>query len=303
MVRIRHGFTGERLIVFPFYVVEKALNNPLISDLVIHSMGYFPKAENHYIVRESGTGEYILIYCTKGEGWFILDDKKYIVPENHFFVLPADVPHQYGSSENNPWYIYWVHFKGRKSKTIFEHLRGVISIEMGNDSRISDRIAFFDELLNIMESGTEESIVNYVNLSFNHLISSFLYISTYRKAKHTKEKAENTYFISLATHFMYENIENKLTLRDLASHFGYSDSYFYRLFFKETKYAPVTYFLYLKIERACQLLKSTNLKINQIALKLAFDDPYYFSRIFKKIVGMSPKAYRESLSSSPDLYL
>ena len=164
-------------------------------------------------------------------------------------------------------------------------------------------LLFFDELLNIMESGTEESIVNYVNLSFNHLISSFLYISTYRKAKHTKEKAENTYFISLATHFMYENIENKLTLRDLASHFGYSDSYFYRLFFKETKYAPVTYFLYLKIERACQLLKSTNLKINQIALKLAFDDPYYFSRIFKKIVGMSPKAYRESLSSSPDLYL
>ena len=48
------------------------------------------------------------------------------------------------------------------------------------------------------------------------------------------------------------------------------------------------------IERACQLLKSTNMKINQIALKLAFDDPYYFSRIFKKIVGVSPKAYRES---------
>lgn len=298
MIKIRHGFTGQRLAVFPFYMVEQALNNPLVSDLVVHSMGYFPRAENHYIVRESGGGESILIYCTKGEGWYILDNKKYIVPENHFFLLPADVPHQYGASDDNPWYIYWAHFKGKKSKIICDLLKGVIPIGVESDSRIGDRIAFFDELLNVMESEMDEPTVNYVSLSFNHLIGSFLYIPAYRKAKYSNQKAENSFFISLATHFMYENIENKLTLKDLASHFGYSESYFYRLFLKETQYAPITYFLHLKVERACQLLKSTNMKINQVALKLAFDDPYYFSRIFKKIVGVSPKAYRQSSSSS-----
>ena len=51
----------------------------------------------------------------------------------------------------------------------------------------------------------------------------------------------------------------------------------------------------LTIDRACQLLLHTNMKINQVALKLGFDDPYYFSRIFKKIVGTSPKDYRHSL--------
>ena len=86
----------------------------------------------------------------------------------------------------------------------------------------------------------------------------------------------------------------KLTLKDLATYFGYSESYFYRLFFKEIQYAPVEYFNQLKIQRACQLLKSTNMKISQIAVKLAFDDPYYFSRIFKKTVGKSPKSYRQS---------
>lgn len=298
MVRIKHGFSGQRLVVLPFYIVEQALNDPLISDLVIHSMGYFPKAEGHYIIRESGIGEYILIYCTKGEGWFILNGNKYIVPENHFFILPAEIPHQYGASEDSPWYIYWVHFKGRKAPIISSVLQGVIPINRGDNSRINDRVAFFDELLNVMECTIQDSTISYVNLSFNHLISSFLHISTYRKAKYSEGKAENTSFISLATHFMYENIENKLTLHDIARHFGYSDSYFYRLFFKETNYAPITYFLHLKIERASQLLKNTNLKINQIALKLAFDDPYYFSRIFKKIVGMSPKSYRQSSSTS-----
>lgn len=302
MMKIKHGFTGQRLAVFPFYVVQQALNDPLVGDLVVHSMGYFPKAESHFITRESGAGEYILIYCTKGEGWFVLNNEKYIVPENHFFILPAEVSHQYGSSENNPWYIYWVHFKGRKAKLISDRLQGVFPIVRGDDSRINDRIAFFDELLNAMESEISESTMNFVNLSFNHLIASFLYLSTYRKSKYSKQKAEHTFFISLATHFMYDNIENKLTLRDLSSHFGYSDSYFYRLFFKETQYAPMTYFLHLKIERACQLLKSTNLKINQIALKLAFDDPYYFSRTFKKMKGVSPKNYRQSLSTTdPDL--
>lgn len=301
MIRIKHGFTGERLVIYPFYIVEKALNNPLTSDLVVHSMGYFPKAENHYITRQSGAGENILIYCTKGEGWFILNGKKHIVPENHYFLLPAEIPHEYGSSKNNPWYIYWVHFIGSKADAIKERMQGVIPIGIENNSRINERIGFFDELLNVMESEIKESAVDYVNLSFNHLISSFLYVTTYRKAKYTKDKADNTFFISLATHFMYENIENKLTLKELADHFGYSESYFYRLFYKETQYAPITYFLHLKIDRASQLLKNTTMKINQIALKLGFDDPYYFSRLFKKIVGMSPKSYRETNLNSDSI--
>ena len=283
------------MIVYPFYVIEQALNNPLVADLVVH----------------------------KGEGWYVLDGKRYVVPENHFFILPAEKPHQYGSSEHDPWYIYWAHFKGKKAKYISDQLQGVIPIDMDDNSRIGDRIAFFDELLNVLESGTDEATVNYVNLSFNHLIASFLYVKTYREAKFSKSKAENTFFISLATHFMTENLENKLTLKELASHFGYSESYMYRLFFKETGYAPMNYFLHMKIDRACQLLLHTNMKINQVALKLGFDDPYYFIRhrscrrlyrisppgpflgnswrgqntgiIFKKIVGTSPKDYRHSL--------
>jgi AraC-like DNA-binding protein len=303
MVKIRRGFTGQRLAVYPFYVVEAASENPLVSDLVVHSMGYFPKAENHFVSRESGAGEYILIYCTKGEGWYSINGKKHVIPENHFIVLPAEMPHQYGSSKDNPWYIYWAHFKGRKAKIISDQLQGVIPIEYKSaNSRINDRIAFFDELLNVMESEIEEEAVNYVNLSFEHLISTFLYISIYRKAKYSTQKAENTFFISLATHFMYENIENRLTLKKLASHFNYSESYFYRLFLKETQYTPMTYFMHLKIERACQLITNTNMKINQIALKLAFDDPYYFSRIFKKMMGISPKEYRQSaLATDTDL--
>ena len=295
MAKVKHGFAGQRQTVYPFYVIEEALEDPLVGDLVVHSLGYYPKAEHHYIDRPSGCGEYILIYCVKGEGWYVLDGKRHIVPENHFFILPAEQPHQYGASEYDPWYIYWAHFKGKKAQGIWEKLQGLHAIESDDKSRIGDRIAFFDELLNVSESGMDEATVNFVNLSFNHLIGTFLYINAYREAKYPQHQAENTFFISLATHFMNENIENRLTLKELASHFGYSESYMYRLFYKETHFAPMNYFLHMKIKRACQLLRNTNLKVNQISFKLGFEDPYYFSRIFKKIVGQSPKDYRNEL--------
>ncbi|GHT67646.1 transcriptional regulator [Bacteroidia bacterium] len=295
MLKIRNGFVGQRLNVFPFYVVEEALNHPLTADLVVHSMGCFPKAEGHYVQREYGCNECILIYCTQGEGWYMLNDQLFTVPANHFFVLPMNVPHRYGSSDDNPWTIYWTHFKGKKAPFISEQLQGTISISLDKNSRIDDRITFFDELLNAFNLGITEEVVNYVNLGFNYLISSFLYINTFRDVKLRKGLLnQNVFFISLATHYMAENIEKKLTLKDLSSHFRYSESYFNRMFCKEVHLSPINYFLHLKIERAGQLLLHTNMKINQISLKLGFDDPYYFSRLFKKIKGVSPKAYRET---------
>ncbi|MDR1919659.1 MAG: helix-turn-helix domain-containing protein [Tannerellaceae bacterium] len=294
MAKIKHGFVGQRLIVLPFNIIEKALKNPLTSGLAIHSMGYFPKAENHFISRENGCGEYLLIYCTKGEGWYRLNEKMYAVHANEFFILPAEQPHQYGASDGNPWYIYWIHFKGSNAEYVYERLSCLQRIGMEEDSRIDDRISFFEELVRALELGHDEEMIAYANLSLNHLLSSFMYVQSYRDVKFRKKEKQNTFFISLATHYMNENIEKKLTLKEIASYFGYSESHFYRLFLKEIHYAPMNYFLHIKIERACQLLLHTNMKINQISFKLGFEDPYYFSRIFTQIKGCSPKKYREA---------
>ena len=83
------------------------------------------------------------------------------------------------------------------------------------------------------------------------------------------------------------------SISDMAQELGYSDSYFYRLFYKQMKQAPMSYYMNLKIKRACELLSETYLQINQVAMKIGFEDSYYFSRFFKKQTGMSPKQYRE----------
>lgn len=301
MPRIKEGFPGQRLIVMPFYKLRNALENPLVQGLVIHSMGHYPHAENHYYARAQGCNEYILIYCTQGEGWFELDNKVHRIKAHTFFILPADTPHRYGAGESSPWHIYWLHFKGDKAPAVYERLKGVHTISPDGDSRLGDRIKLFDELLNLLEGEISDENYNYANLALTHLLATFLYIAPFRKAKNIRNSAQNTYFISLATHFMNEHVDKELRLKDMAGRFGYSQSYFHRLFQRETGYSPMQYFLNLKIGRAQQLLQDTNVKINQIALRSGFEDPYYFSRCFKKFTGSSPKEYREKFSKGDKL--
>ena len=80
--------------------------------------------------------------------------------------------------------------------------------------------------------------------------------------------------------------------QQMAQYTGYSSSHFSMLFKKETGHSPLNYFNLLKIQYACQLLSSTNMKINQISFKVGIDDSFYFSRLFTKLMGMSPKDYR-----------
>lgn len=92
---------------------------------------------------------------------------------------------------------------------------------------------------------------------------------------------------------MNENLDKKLTIPQMAAYAGYSPSYFYRKFLQETGYAPMDYFIRLKISSACMYLIKTDLKINQVAQLLGYTDAYYFTRIFTKIVGLSPTDFRK----------
>ena len=105
------------------------------------------------------------------------------------------------------------------------------------------------------------------------------------------EGAENE-IVNASVHFMKENLEKKISLQQMAQYTGYSSSHFSMLFKKETGHSPLNYFNLLKIQYACQLLSSTNMKINQISFKVGIDDSFYFSRLFTKLMGMSPKNYR-----------
>ena len=99
--------------------------------------------------------------------------------------------------------------------------------------------------------------------------------------------------VTAVIHYMRENLERKLSLEDIALHTGYSLSHISALFTKQTGYSPLAYFNHLKIQQACNLLDFTDMKVNQICYKIGIEDSYYFSRLFRKIMGMSPREYKK----------
>jgi AraC-like DNA-binding protein len=91
---------------------------------------------------------------------------------------------------------------------------------------------------------------------------------------------------------MRENINATVTLEDLANVAGLSVSHYCAVFKQKTLQAPLQLFTSMKIQRACQLLQNRNLTIKSIAYTLGFFDQYHFSKVFKQVIGVSPKGFR-----------
>ena len=287
MLRIRKGFQGQRLAVYPFYAVGDRLR----SSLWVHSMGFFPKAAHHYVERPEGCGEYILVWCLDGEGWLMIDGQKRLVPKSHYFILPPDKGHAYGSSGDQPWSIYWAHFSGEAARQICSPFSEVCEFPEGGN--VLKARGLFDEILTLMEGHADEATTVFIDLSFPRLLSAFLCPDIWNRSTPDKG-AGNLSIVGKASHYMEEHVSEKLTLTDICAYLGYSESYVARVFSAEVGCGPMTYLQRLKAARACRLLENTNLKINQIALMLGFDDPFYFSKFFTKAYGLSPKEYRKA---------
>ncbi len=92
---------------------------------------------------------------------------------------------------------------------------------------------------------------------------------------------------------MKKNLHKQLTLEEIAAYAKYSPTYLSNIFSQKSGMSIINYFNLLKIQKACSLLDFTDKKIKEIAYELAFNDPYYFSKVFTKHMHLSPREYRE----------
>lgn len=115
---------------------------------------------------------------------------------------------------------------------------------------------------------------------------------------------ENNFVAEKILRYIEEHYAENLSLRDLAELVNANEYYLSHTFKKITHYSPQQYILRRRIGKAQCLLIYTSLTLTEIAARVGYDDSNYFSRVFKKIIGMSPRLYRQkwrelSLGSNP----
>jgi transcriptional regulator GlxA family with amidase domain len=96
--------------------------------------------------------------------------------------------------------------------------------------------------------------------------------------------------------YIRQNLQKTLTTKDLAMQCFLSSDHFERIFKQEMHCTPTEYIKRIKIEAAETLLAVRNMSVKDIAYALAFNSPSYFNKIFKSITGITPAAYRKSIS-------
>lgn len=288
-MKIREGFAGQRSLVLPKMIVDMLRTDPATSTLYITDIGYYPSASCHYVERRQPIGQHVLIYCMDGNGWFECNGSRHAVAPNTYFILPPDVPHSYGANAESPWSIYWIHFSGRLAAAYAPQCAVPHTVSPGVKSRIDARTRLFEEILEALNSGFNIDNIRYALSVFHHYLGTLRYLDEYRNAGTDTRDAD---IVNVAVHYMGENIERTMSLEQLSSFIGFSPSYLSTVFKTRTGHAPMAYFNLLKMRRACDLLDRTDMKICNICHKVGISDPYYFSRIFTKIMGLSPSAYR-----------
>ena len=248
-------------------------------------------ADGYYFNLESGRelNEYQLLYIAEGRGTF----HSHTVPtaqlrEGDLFLLFPGEWHSYSPSPTTGWKSYWIGFKGRN---IDDRVRaGFLT-----PTKPIYHVGFSDDIVHLYKEAYETALCEAAYSQqvlaglVNHIIG--VMYSLERNIELNRNQA-HVDMVNRARLEIREHLESSLTIQQVAQDLGVSYSNFRKLFKEYTGISPATYQQDLRLQRAKELLSTTDMSVKEIAYRLNFESPDYFSAKFKAKTGRRPSELR-----------
>lgn len=290
---IPEGFPGQRLLVLPRPLVQRALRRNPTSRLLVTDAGHFPHAASHGRVRPRGAPEAVVIVCIDGRGWCDLDGRTIEVHAGSALIIPPHVPHGYRTDDDDPWTIWWLHAAGRDVPCLLEPILPERLVEISDLYRATSTMSHLVDCLSRDE--TEPNLIMAAGLAWSLLAQL--------AADKLAGSRGQTEPVRAAQDHLREHFADQVRVADLAQLAGLSTSHFAALFRRATGSGVIEYVKRLRMARARELLVTTTVPVRDIAGGVGYDDPFYFSRQFHAVHGCSPTTYRQNFrreGGSPD---
>ena len=292
VIRRPEGFSGQTQVVVPGPTRRMLARHPLLRGLFVTDAGFYPRAAGHWVERPAGSPTHLLIACLRGRGWVRSNGRTWPMERGDIVALPANQPHSYGAHDDAPWSIAWVHFMGDESEAWLEFSVG----RMGAASACHVPPERLDSLgIDRMHLVLEQGYgLRQLVEAASSLRLALTTLSRLRVQTAAAVSAQERVAATVAR--VQQDFQSSIRVPELAAAAGLSVTHFTALFREQTGYPPTDYLIRVRVQRGAHLLATSLSSIGDIATLSGFADSFYFTRCFKRIMGCSPRAYREAIS-------
>lgn len=293
--------------------------NQLYTDLLGYTL-----INEKYVLKERTLSDYELIIQTAGHSCFYINNEPYLLQEGSYLIIPPDTLHRAEGLSTGSF--NYAHFEC-SAKEVWSKDEVIHTLENQQKELVSfiDQHDFFilsqpSELSLVSQYDPNLSCLERVNTLFsdclyyrdsyrltspNHMTQLFRMIMTELSSALTESLEYNQVLSSKggihpilgdANAYIIQNINKTIRVTDLAEHLDITPQYLNKLYRLHYDCTTVMYINRLKIGYARRLIQQTNKSFQEISYELGFDNPYYFSRLFKSITKTTPSQYRRDRS-------
>jgi len=246
------------------------------------------------IDRSGGMKGYIINFTSKGEGTVFSGENAFDVSPGELLLFPPSVQHYYHRKQNcASWFHRWIYFRPRAfwvDWLSWQEERNGVYITRGLSAEVAAQL---ERLFIDIEHSFKTDVPYHEDLAINLLEQLLIRCKTLQPDIINKRIDPRVIDI---INYMTQNLSKDFSIDTLASHVCLSPSRLGHLFRDELGMTITQWRDDQRISRAKQLLVTTNYSINHIGRLIGYSDPLYFSRVFKRKAGVSPKIYREQIT-------
>lgn len=237
--------------------------------------------------RPEGFLDYQWLQCNAGIGELMIGEQRQIVRQGQGFFLFPHEPHSYQPLTSN-WDVHWVSFNGSIIPSIL-HQAGITQsgVYLTTDANV-----LITHIKNIYDMSITDH--PFAGMECSKLLYAFLLDLMRSVWTSTTSTTQNYYKLQPVFRFTESNFHRPITIAEMAQCIGVSSQHLCHLFRVTLKLRPMEYVNRERINRSKEwIFREPDIRIQEIASRAGFENPSYFSSVFKKVEGMSPEQFKK----------
>ncbi len=229
---------------------------------------------------------YLIHLVVSGKGTFRPGGETFQLQAGDMFLIKPSQLCQYQADAEDPWEYCWVGFNGACANKLVTKLPFTDAHPVHHTRSIEPLRRALMEIYHSrgLETENETAMVGYL----------YLFIAALMKETQELEPrsaSSGSQYVLNAIKYIQFNYSHDISIDDVAKSVGVSRSHLYRVFMSNVGKSPIDYLTEYRVNEACNLLRSSKLSIAEVAISVGFFDQFYFSRVFKKAMGVPPSKY------------